>query len=161
MAVDFSLPSLASLLVMTGILVVSSFFDLRHRRVSNQVLLVLGIGGLAMVSSTGHLFEEWVLHVTAIVTFLVLGYTLFRLGAVGGADFKTSLIIGVVSPGVELGSWTDSVFEAVITSTVELAIMLLLGYLYWRMMKKIDSQSIPLIPGLLIAYLLVQILALL
>lgn len=160
LAFDLSMPSLVSLVVMAGILVLCSYYDLRDGRVSNQVLLLLGIVGLAMVSITGQLFAEWILHATATVTFLVLGYALFRQGAIGGADLKTSLIIGIVSPGVQLGTWTDPVFEAFIASTVQLAVMLFLGYLYWKIPGRPESQPVPLIPSLLFAYLLVQVLAL-
>jgi hypothetical protein len=159
LVLDLSVPSIVSFLFMTLTLLVFSLFDLRDRAVPNRILLTFGAVGVGAAALTGHISRDWILHLVAVTTFLLLGYALFRQGAIGGADFKAIIIVGAVSPGLELGSWTDPVFEAFISSASELALMLLFGYVLWRTFRKKQPRTTPLIPGLLVAYLVIQVLA--
>ena len=159
MVLDLSVPSIVSFVFMTVALLVFSLLDLRDGVVPNRILLAFGAVGVAVAALSGHISRDWILHLVAVTTFLLLGYTLFRQGAIGGADFKAAIILGAVSPGLEMGSWADPVFEAFISSATELALMLLFGYVLWRVFRQRQLGTTPLIPGLLAAYLIIQVLA--
>ncbi|MHA1934545.1 MAG: hypothetical protein ACW97A_04640, partial [Candidatus Thorarchaeota archaeon] len=100
----------------------------------------------------------------SLVFALVIGYLLFRIGAIGGADVKTLVTISLVSPGVSFSSWVDPVLEGVIVSGLEMVIMLLLGQFWaYRMITSKEGgkhQTPALIPFLFVGFLLVQLLAL-
>ena len=145
---------------MCFILGVCAALDIRYRRIPNRVVVVFAIIGVAAGAITGHLVEDWLLHLSSTMTFLALGYTLFRLGAIGGGDLKTSLLIGLVSPGLELASWGEPILEAFIISAAELAVMLLLGYIVWRRSPSKEHRHVALVPLLFAAYLIVQVVAL-
>ncbi|MHA2066184.1 MAG: prepilin peptidase [Candidatus Thorarchaeota archaeon] len=152
---------------MLSILIVFSIMDIRERKVANQYMLAAGVIGIIITVLTGHLSQNPVLHLAAPIFVLVLSYVLFQIGAIGGADLKALLILSIVSPGIELALWTDPILEAVIGAGLEMLIMLTIGYAYSNWSRKDnDSQqdekrATPLIPFLGIAYMLVQILALL
>ena len=121
----------------------------------------MGIGFIIVVL-TGHLLNQFALHISSIVFVLIVSYVLFRQGSIGGADAKSLLLIAITSPGVELGDWGNPLFEGIIAGGLEMFVMLLLGTLYWRTkasQSEEDTQIPPLIPFLLIGYLVIQLLA--
>ena len=99
------------------------------------------------------------LHLTAVLVALILGYFLFRIGAFGGADAKVLLTIAIISPGIEFASWGNPVLEGILAVGIQLVITLAIGYLISQR-KTNDSEVIPLIPILFGAYLALQLLAL-
>ncbi len=116
--------------------------------------------GLSIALRFGHIEEYALLHLTAVLVTLVLGYILFRIGSFGGADVKTIFTIAIVSPGIEFASWENPVFEAVLIVGLQLVITLAIGYLIAQ--RKTDgSEVVPLIPVIFAAYLVLQLLALL
>jgi Flp pilus assembly protein protease CpaA len=142
------------------ILTIYSFDDLRTRKVPNQFVLTGLFVGVCMGVLNGHLIEHAVLHLTAAVLTLILGYVLFRIGALGGADVKTLFTIAIISPGIEFAIWENPVLEGIVAVGIQLVITLLCGYLI-SLRKSEETEPIPLIPILFGAYLVLQLLALL
>jgi hypothetical protein len=65
--------------------------------------------------------------------------------------------VAILSPGIELGDWSDYFLEAVLGFGLQVGVMLLGGYVYWRFKNK--ESTPPLIPLLFLGYLIVQALA--
>lgn len=159
MELVIALTTIASFIFMVSLLIIYSMFDIRNRKISNQVLLMGGIFGLGVISASGHLLQHALLHLTAVVLTIILGYVLFRIGSLGGADVKTLLTIAIVSPGVEFAIWNDPILEGILAVGILLFITLLTGYIMTK--RKTDSSDmVPLIPVLFGAYLVLQLLAL-
>ena len=91
----------------------------------------------------------------------MLSYALYRLGTVGGADVKALMILAIASPGFALTVWDDPILEAVINIGGATAVMLLLGFLYWKLASKNGNWNSkpPLIPFLLMGFIAIQIIA--
>ena len=159
MAFYLDMMSAIAFIVTLFILLLVSIEDLRHRIVSNELMLVFGVAGVFQGLWTGHIQSEPILHLTAVVFVFVLSYILFRLKAVGGADVKTLVIVAIISPGIEFTNLNNPVFESVMASLGQILIMLFLGYICWRKVRDTDSRPPALIPLLLIGYLLIQLLA--
>jgi Flp pilus assembly protein protease CpaA len=160
MVLVISMSTIAAFVYTTTLLLTYTVLDLRTRRVPNQVMLVGGIVGLAIVLLFDHIVDNTILHVTAVSVVLILGYIVFRIGALGGADVKALLTIAIISPGIEFAKWVDPILEGIAIVGVQLGITLLCGYLFSRRRTE-GSKSIPMIPIILGAYLIVQLLALL
>ena len=151
--------AIASFTFMVSLFIIYSIFDVRHREIPNRVMVTGGTLGLGVILLSNHFMEHTILHLTSVGLTLVLGYVLFRIGSLGGADVKTLLTIAIISPGVELASWNNPMLESILSVGFLLIITLLAGYLISR--KKTDSSVvIPLIPVLFGAYLVLQIFAL-
>ena len=99
---------------------------------------------------------------TSVIVMGMIGALLFRIGAIGGADFKALLTTAILSPGFEFVTATTQYFDGVVVSCLELVITLGLGVVVsMRNREQETSESrTPLIPLLLIAYLLVQTMGL-
>jgi Flp pilus assembly protein protease CpaA len=138
---------------------IASIYDLRERRVPNRITLFFGASGIAIGILTGHIINEWMLHLFALTT-LLLAYVLYRNGVLGGADLKTLLVISIISPGLEFTVWEWPYFETFISGTLQILIMLLLGVIWSRRGNEEEDRKTPLIPLLLMGYLIVQLLAL-
>lgn len=115
--------------------------------------------GLAVVLRFGHIVDYALLHLTAVLVALILGYTLFRIGAFGGADVKVILTIAIISPGIEFTSWKNPILEGIVAVGLQLVITLVIGYLISQR-KTDETDVIPLLPILFGAYLVLQLLAL-
>jgi len=160
MVLIITISAISSFVFTTVLLFTYAVFDFRTREIPNRVMLIGGIMGLAIVLRFGHLVEHAMLHLTAVLVTLILGYILFRIGSFGGADVKTIFTIAIISPGIEFASWGDPVFEAILIVGLQLVITLVIGYLIAQ--RKTDgTKVIPLIPILFAAYLVLQILAIL
>jgi Flp pilus assembly protein protease CpaA len=151
--------AIAAFAITVLILIINSIDDLRTRMIPNRFVIVGVIIGLMMGLQTGHLIEHAVLHLTAVLVTLILGYVLFRIGALGGADVKTLFTIAIISPGVEFTSWENPVLEGIVIVGLLLVITLMVGYLISQR-KTDETDVIPLIPIILGAYLVLQLLAL-
>jgi Flp pilus assembly protein protease CpaA len=164
LAFEMTIPSLISFTVCVVLLVTYAILDLRNRKVPNQLMIIGGFCGLLVVIFTGHLLNNPWLHASAFAFTVLFSLLLYRIGAIGGADFKVLIIIAVTSPGVSFTSWTEPIYEGIIASGLEIAIMLLLGLIYSKSSKRKksseESSVVPLLPLLLLAYLGVQLLAL-
>lgn len=160
MVLDLSIASVMSFFTIISLLVVYSILDIRDRRVMNEVVFTGGVGGCIVLILSGHIASNLVLHLTALLLVLPLAYTLFRIGSIGGADAKILFIVALISPGVELGIWSQPILEAILALGGELVAMLLGGYLYWRFKRNEENSTPPLIPLLLVGYLIVQVIAL-
>ncbi|MFW9833355.1 MAG: prepilin peptidase [Candidatus Thorarchaeota archaeon] len=160
MVLDLSLAAYSSFLTVTSLLVVYSVLDIRQRRVPNEYMMIGFLVGSIVILLTGHLLANLVLHATALVIVFAMGYTLFRMRSIGGADVKNLLLVALISPGIELRVVNVPIIEAVVGMGVEFFVMLLGGYLYWRTNIHDEKTTPPLIPFLLLGYLTVQLLAL-
>jgi len=159
MELVITLSTISSFIFMVSLFIIYSVLDMRYREVPNRVILVGGILGLGVILLSGHLIELAILHMTAVILTLILGYVLYRIGSLGGADVKTLLTIAIVSPGVEFANWNNPVLEGILVVGMLLIITLMVGYLISR--RKTDGSAvIPLIPVLFGAYLILQLLAL-
>ncbi len=144
----------------TILLFIYSVYDLRTRKVPNQVMFVGAIVGLIIVTLSGHIVEQAMLHLTAVLVTLILGYVLFRIGSFGGADVKAIFTIAILSPGVEFGSWGNPIMEGIVIVGLQLVITLVSGYLISKRIAD-GPEVIPLIPVIFATYLMLQVLALL
>ncbi len=159
MVLIITMSTISSFVFTTVLLIMYAILDIRTRKVPNQVLLMGGIVGLAIVLRFGHIVDFALLHLTAVLVALILGYTLFRIGAFGGADVKVLFTIAIISPGIEFASWENPILEGIVAVGLQLVITLLCGYLISR--RKTDGMEVtPLIPILFGAYLVLQLLAL-
>ena len=160
MVLDLSLASIVHFIMIISLLVVYSILDLRYRRVKNELVVSGVVVGFIISIFTGHFVASIVLHTTALLLTIPLAYILFRLGSIGGADVKILFIVSLFSPGLELGDWNQPVLEAILGLGGELLVMLLGGYLYWRIKGANKENVPPLLPFLLLGYLVVQLFAL-
>ena len=161
MTLDLSLTSLVAFGTTLTILIFFAILDTRDRRIANHFVLIGGAGALVITILTGHLGQNPILHLTAFLFVSVLSYTLFQVGAIGGADLKTLVILSISSPGIELALWVDPVLEAIIGGGLAMFIMLFAGYVYSNWSMGASERGTPLIPFLGAAYVLIQLLALL
>jgi Flp pilus assembly protein protease CpaA len=99
------------------------------------------------------------LHLTAALLTLTLGYVLFRIGALGGADVKILFTISILSPGIEFANWENPILEGILIVGLLFMIPLIVGYLISQR-KTDEGDVIPLIPVILGTYLVLQLLAL-
>lgn len=165
MTLDLSVTSLLMFSMTLALLIAYSVMDLRSRLVRNEYLALGGVLGFSLAVLSGHLTANSMLHLTAIIFVASVSYLLFKIGAIGGADAKTLLIVAIVSPGIELAIWDSPILEALIGAGLGLFIMLLLGYVYTRWSSSLKSnsdgeyQAVPLIPFLLLGYILIQALS--
>ncbi len=159
MVLEITASAIFSFTFATILLFTYSVFDLRTRKVPNQVMLAGAIVGLVIVIISGHILEQAMLHLTAVLVTLVLGYILFRIGSFGGADVKAIFTIAIISPGVEFASWGNPVLEGIVIVGLLIMISLIAGYLISQR-KTEETSIIPLIPILLGAYLVLQLIAL-
>ena len=160
MVLEISLAAVVSFFTTMLLLVVYSILDLRDRKVENELILASGFVGVVVTILTGHLATNIILHTTAVFLTIPLVYVLLLIGSIGGADAKALCIIALVSPGIEFGDWNQPILEVIIGLGGELLIMLVGGYLLWRAIRKLEHATPPLLPFLLVGYLLVQIFAL-
>ena len=158
MVLNFTVMSIASFLTIIALLVIYSILDIRDRKVKNEIVFIGGVVGCLILVLTEHFVYNIVLHLSSLLLVVSLSFILFRIGSIGGADAKVLFTIVLLSPGIELGAWGQPVLEAIIGLGGELIVMLLGGYLYWR--YRTGERSPPMIPILLIGYLIVQLFAL-
>jgi Flp pilus assembly protein protease CpaA len=161
MTVDLSPTSLVAFGTAFTILIFFSMLDIRYRRIANHIVLIGGTIGFAVTVFTGHLVQSPLLHLAAFLFVIVICYVLFRIGAIGGADLKILAIVSIISPGIELALWVDPVIEVIIGSGLMILTMLIFGYVYSSRSMKTSERSTPLVPFLSVAYVLIQLLALL
>ncbi|MFX1263245.1 MAG: prepilin peptidase [Promethearchaeota archaeon] len=161
MTLDLSLTSLVAFCTTLTILIFFAILDTRDRRIANHFVLIGGASGLIITILTGHLGQNPILHLAAFLFVSVLSCALFQMGAIGGADLKTLVILSISSPGIELALWGDPVLEAIIGGGLTMLIMLIAGYVYSNWSMGTSERGTPLIPFLSAAYVLIQLLALL
>ncbi len=155
-----------SIFTVVTLLSVFALSDIRTRRVTNtQMIMGIFVGTTSIVLS-GHLLLYPVNHVMAILIVTPIAYLLWRMGSIGGADVKCLLLVAIVSPGIELVELQSPLFEVIVGNLLQILLMLATGYLYQQFVHIRSSTTItvrptPLIPFLLFAYLVTQMLALL
>lgn len=136
-----------------------SYYDFKNREVENVIIGGGAIIGGVITLLSGHLFHYFWQHIIAVPTTFMLAIVLFKLGAIGGADFKTLLIISFVSPGIEFYDSPNPVFECGISVLIQILVMLTLGQI-WHILNRTQEQECkamaPLLPFLLVAYLGIQ-----
>ncbi len=158
---SLTMSSVLSVLTALSLLSFYSYLDIRHRQVSNTAVLLGGALAFVVVVLSGHLQARLPLHLSAVIFVPLLSYSLFRIGALGGADVKILLITAIVSPGFELMEMTNALFESVLSASIQMFLMLLGGYLYTRTSgHKNHAISPPLIPFLFLGYFVIQLMAL-
>ncbi len=131
MTIDNFLP----LILLTFLLALATYFDLRHRRIPNW--LTLPPLPLALWWAWGH----GALGLT--LTVLAAGYLAFRFGGLGGADGKLAAVIAAVSP------------PALALS----GLLLLAGFIVNRLRGK--ANSLPAAPFFLAASVTILLISLL
>ena len=146
--------SILSFTVTLVLLIIYSGFDIRERKVPNQVMLIGCVVGIVVNVISGHFAENLPLHVFAILFAAPISYILFRLGAFGGADVKALISVVLISPGFEFAIGMDPLAETIFATGIELIFMLALGYHWWSLAKRHNEDTLhpPLIPMLLIGY---------
>ncbi|MHA1965246.1 MAG: prepilin peptidase [Candidatus Thorarchaeota archaeon] len=159
MVLDMSVASIMSFFTIISLLVVYSILDIRDRKIMNEIVFAGGAVGCVVLIFTGHFATNMVLHLTALMLVVPLSYILFRIGSIGGADAKVLCVVTLISPGIELGTWSQPVLEAILALGGELVAMLLGGYLYWQIRRKDVNATPPLVPFLLVGYLVIQLFA--
>jgi Flp pilus assembly protein protease CpaA len=161
MALEITIASILSFVAMTVLLLVYSLFDLRTRQVPNRIMIIGGMVGFIIVIFTGHLFEQALLHLSASVFMIVVSFLLFRVGAFGGADAKAVVTIAILSPGVEFGNWSEPILEGIISSGLLLVMVLFVAYVFSQYKQKRARINVtPLLPIILVAYLILQLFSL-
>ena len=150
----------SSLLAFTttfALLFIYSAFDIRVRKVPNQIMLVGGVIGVVVNVMSGHFCDNLLLHLFALVFALSISYVLFQLGTFGGADAKALISVAIISPGFEFIIWLNPLTEAIIATGIEVVVMLSLGHFWWYQAKihNKETPSPPLIPLLLIGYTII------
>lgn len=160
MVLDLSIESIIPFFTVISLLVIYSILDIRERRVKNELVFAGVVVGCIVVILTGRVTTSIVLHATTLLIIIPLAYILFRIGSIGGADAKVLFAVGLISPGIELGLWDQPILEAIIGIGGELIVMLLGGYLYWKLRGNDEKVTPPLLPFLLVGYLAVQVIAL-
>ena len=123
MALDLTPTSIITFVTALVILIVLSIMDIRERKVSNHYILLGGVIGLVIAILKGSLFQEPVLHLTALLFVTLLSYVLFQIKAIGGADLKVLIILSILSPGIELALWANPILEAVVGGGLKILIM--------------------------------------
>ncbi|MHA1637090.1 MAG: prepilin peptidase [Candidatus Thorarchaeota archaeon] len=162
MALELTIVTIMSFLITSLLLLVYSWMDFKDRKVQNQAMLVGFVIGISSIIVSGHFLERIELHVIAGVFVCILSYILFRLKSIGGADFKSLITIAIISPGIEFTTWESPLYEAIIGAGLQIGIMLFLGYMIWKRSAREENEArrpTPLIPLLLVAYFVVQLLA--
>ncbi len=146
--------------VAAAFLTVTSVSDIRTRKVPNRVVLVCGVCGLGVSLTTGALQTLLASYVTSVLVALTMGLVLYRTGTIGGGDVKLLIVIAVTSPGTVAGMTVgaDAVIEAALIVLVETLLMLAVGAIWWKASKIVTKQdrTPPLVPMLLISFLVVQ-----
>jgi hypothetical protein len=87
------------------------------------------------------------------------------VGAIGGADLKSLIILSLLSPGLEFAVQSEILLKVFLGDCLRILLMLVFGLLYGRLTRPVlgshsDERSTPLIPLLLLAYLFSQPFAL-
>ena len=158
MSIDQSISGIVIVLYVISLLLVLSVADIRSRTAPNSYLV--GGGGIGILIEIAMGVEpEIILRVIGLAFTVALALSLYRLGAVGGGDVKTLIVVALLSPGLPTMTCDDEVLEAVLVGGIELFVMLLLGTIHSRLRsgRRQTSETTPLIPYLLVGYLVVQI----
>ena len=145
------------------LLLVFSFLDVRDRKVSNGILSAGGLVGCVVSILTRQLFSRPFLYLSTLSFVLTLSYVLFRLGALGGADVKALVVVTLTSPGMVYAHWENQIYEGVMIGAIEILVMVFVGYLYWQILRRSgrttsEERVVPLIPLLLVGYVVVQMM---
>ncbi len=139
------------------VLAVASVTDLRDRTVPNWLSATAMTAGASLSILTGDLFLRLPVYISTILFVLLIAYVLFRIGALGGGDAKILLAVAIISPGtvfVEVDS-ALALLEGVVPFGLMLVLTLGMGHIYHRMSN--SSQQTPLVPLMLLSYLMVQL----
>ncbi|MFX0106899.1 MAG: prepilin peptidase [Candidatus Hodarchaeota archaeon] len=163
MTLDLTIESLIVFVAVLCVLLFYSTVDIRRREVPNQYMVLGAVVAILIAIFTGTLYFTPVLAVVSIVFAVGVSLVLFRVGAFGGADAKALIIIGIASPGVQLGVWSDPFIEGIVGIGGQVMIALTLGYVYSRLRGLEQTPNVeailPLIPFLTLGYALIQLLA--
>ena len=158
------IPSIISLLGAVIFFSVNSLLDLKSRLVPNNFILGEIVISVFVVVISGRLLSQMTLHIFSLLIALGLGYLLFKIGALGGGDVKTVVVISLISPGIEPTTGVTYLLEAILGFGVPLVIALFVGELYVRYYRGISEHKTnlqpALIPYLFGGYLLLQLLGL-
>ena len=77
MVLIITISTIASFVFTAIMLFMYAVLDFRARKVPNQIFWIGGIMGLAVVLRFGHIVDYALLHLTAVLLALILGYILF------------------------------------------------------------------------------------
>ncbi len=154
--------SLVSIVTVLTLLALYSVYDIKTRRVPNRLTLAGLIIGFLVASITGHIMVNIELHIVSLVFMMGVSLVLFRIGAIGGADYKAFIMISITSPGFELFSLGNQLLEGIIVSGFEILLTLLGGAMVSRHRAGNQKQdkTIALIPVLLCVYMAIQLFGL-
>jgi len=160
--VDQAISGIVIVLYVILLLLVLSVADIRSRTAPNSYLVGGGSIGILIEIAMG-VEPEIILRVISLAFTMTLVLSLYRIGAVGGGDVKTLIVVALLSPGLPTMTCDDEVLEAVLAGGIELFVMLLLGTIHSRFRSDggRTSEITPLIPYLLVGYLVVQIASIL
>lgn len=150
--------SMVSIITVVILLAIYSICDIRTRRVPNWLTIMGVMIGILVVSITGHFVENIDLHLVSLLFIMVISSILFKIGVVGGADYKALVMIAVISPGFELFSLGSPSLEAIIVSGFDILLMLVGGTMIsrFRTSRQKHNKTTALIPILLCVYVVIQ-----
>ena len=104
----------AALLVSVGAFTVASVSDLKTREVSNRIWIVYGpLALLLFIARVAFSLEDAPLLLVSAAATVIVAFLLFQFGAMGGADSKALICLGLALP-VPLGiisSWWQVPFS--------------------------------------------------
>jgi len=157
---EITISAILVFIVVSLLLIGYTILDIHDQLIPNQFILLGALIGITVAILSGHFLNHIILHITTFLFMAIVGYALFQIGSFGGADVKIILILSIVSPGLEFTSWENPIFEAILIAGIQLAIMLGGGYVYSKIRKQNENTGpVPLIPFLLLSYMLLQLLA--
>jgi len=97
-------PEMMKLSLLASMAALVIYYDVRYRRIPNQVVLVMLIGGLAINTSFGGLQGAYASLLGLGLAFLPM-FLMHIFGAMGAGDVKLFAAVGAVL-GVNLVPWT-------------------------------------------------------
>ena len=95
-----SVLDILKILFCTPFLLYACYSDIKKRRVTNNVWLIMLVGSIFFISYEFSLYKELILRPLIISAgfILILAYILFYIGAFGGADAKALIVMSLIIP---------------------------------------------------------------
>jgi preflagellin peptidase FlaK len=95
-----SVLDILKILFCTPFLLYASYSDIKNRRVTNNVWLLMLVGSIFFITYEYSLYKILTLRplIISAVFIFILAYILFKIGAFGGADAKALIVLSLTIP---------------------------------------------------------------